>query len=326
MAWSKRVWRALGKAAKVRPSWLMLPRRRIASVSSRALTDLSVGTSPQMTSRILLPEPPKNSPTVPLTDTPGCLNGTILTKTAGSALNMLLALGGCNIVFSRERGGHTRRGDQGSARGIRRPPPAAGVGRGDRLRLGPRPRARRLERAGPDQGLLLRRPQGLPGPLGGPLRQDVHHRGGGAAHRYGDPLRLPQGRLRARHQDRPQRPARPGLRERGRRAPRRIRLRHLGPRERPRLHPLPQPPHAAGLREERLRERRRRHPPQPLRQPPLHRALLYPPPRKVGQTPDRAPSPQERSTAWDFCPETSRSPRRSKPERSASARSRSTTS
>src|SRR4028119_996716 len=80
----------------------MLPRRRIASVSSRALTDLSVGTSPQMTSRILLPEPPKNSPTVPPTDAPGCLNGTILTKTASGALNMLLAPGGCNIVFSRE--------------------------------------------------------------------------------------------------------------------------------------------------------------------------------------------------------------------------------
>src|SRR4028119_124541 len=120
----------------------MLPSARIASVSSRALTDLSVGTSPQMTSRILLPEPPKNSPTVPLTDAPGCLNGTILTKTASGALNMLLAPGGCNIIFSREGGGHTRRGDRGSARGVRRPPPAAGVGRGGRLRLGRRPRAR----------------------------------------------------------------------------------------------------------------------------------------------------------------------------------------
>ncbi len=87
MAWARRVWRALGKAAKVRPSWLILPRRRIASVSSKALTDLSVRTSPQITSRILLLEPPKNSPTVPLTDAPGCLDPPILTKTGGLALN-----------------------------------------------------------------------------------------------------------------------------------------------------------------------------------------------------------------------------------------------
>ncbi|CAA9463403.1 MAG: hypothetical protein AVDCRST_MAG12-11, partial [uncultured Rubrobacteraceae bacterium] len=80
---------------------------------------------------------------------------------------------------------------------------------------------------------------------------------------------------------RPERPARPGLGYRGRQAPRRIRLRHSRPGERPRLDPLPQPPHAAGLREERLRAGRRRHPPQPLRQPPLHRALLHPPPREV---------------------------------------------
>src|SRR5829696_732060 len=82
MAWSKRVCRALGKAAKVNPSWLMPLRRSIAPVSSRALTARSTGTSPQTTSRILRPEPPKNSPTVPLNAAPGSSLRGILTKMA----------------------------------------------------------------------------------------------------------------------------------------------------------------------------------------------------------------------------------------------------
>src|SRR4051812_148523 len=45
-------------------------RRRIARVSRRAFTARSTGTSPQITSLTLLPEPPKSSPTVPLKNAP----------------------------------------------------------------------------------------------------------------------------------------------------------------------------------------------------------------------------------------------------------------
>src|SRR5215218_2309252 len=101
MARSTRVCRALGKAAKVNPSWLMPFRRSIAPVSSNALTARSTGTSPQTTSRILLPEPPKSSPTVLLNAAPDRSLRGILTKMS-PALEAE-ARDRCNIVvLSRE--------------------------------------------------------------------------------------------------------------------------------------------------------------------------------------------------------------------------------
>src|SRR5215204_4194123 len=101
MAWSRRVWRALGKDPKVNPSWLMPFRRSIAPVSSRAFTARSTETSPQITSLTLLPEPPKSSPTVPLNDAPDLLPRAILTK-MGPPERMLLAGDGCNIPVLKE--------------------------------------------------------------------------------------------------------------------------------------------------------------------------------------------------------------------------------
>ena len=57
-------------------------RRCMAPVSSSARRARSTGTSPQTTSRTLLPEPPKNSPTVPLNAAPACRWRAILTKMA----------------------------------------------------------------------------------------------------------------------------------------------------------------------------------------------------------------------------------------------------
>src|ERR671912_2875103 len=102
MAWSRRVWRALGKDPKVNPSWLMPFRRCMAPVSSRAFTARSTGTSPQMSSLTLLPEPPKNSPTVPLNDAPDLLLWAILTNMT-SPERMLRTGHGYNILVS-ERG------------------------------------------------------------------------------------------------------------------------------------------------------------------------------------------------------------------------------
>ena len=97
--------------------------------------------------------------------------------------------------------------------------PARG-GRRAGLRVGSGPRARRLERATADQDLALRRPPRLPDPLGGPGRKDLYHRGRGRGHRARHPLRLQARRVRGRHKGRPERPARPRLRQRGRGAPR----------------------------------------------------------------------------------------------------------
>src|SRR5215204_2474144 len=77
-------------------------RRCIAPVSSSVFTARSIGTSPQITSLILLLEPPKSSPTVPLNDAPDLLLWAILTKMY-TPERMPRAGDGCNILFL-ERG------------------------------------------------------------------------------------------------------------------------------------------------------------------------------------------------------------------------------
>src|SRR3712207_1211044 len=151
-------------------------RRSRARLSSNALTARSMGTSPQTTSRILRPELPKNSPTVLLNAAPACSPRGILTKMNPALEAAALADG---VIWGPREGRsrHTRRRGRGPARGVRDPQAAAGVGRGGCLRLGQRPRARRLERAHPYLHLSLRRAPRLPRQLGGPEREDLHDGG-----------------------------------------------------------------------------------------------------------------------------------------------------
>ena len=94
------------------PSWLMPLRRSIAPVSRRAFTARSMGTSPQTTSRILLPGAPEELPNGPAQKRSRHLPlWGILAKTkAGS----VIARDPCNIVgFAKERSRHTRRRGRG---------------------------------------------------------------------------------------------------------------------------------------------------------------------------------------------------------------------